>query len=50
MPESKDTDWDWEDFFHRNNDELVATWGNLANAYFLSPVNIGKIKFLIQVN
>lgn len=31
MPETKDTDWDWEDFFHRNNDELVATWGNLAN-------------------
>ncbi|HEX9012362.1 MAG TPA: methionine--tRNA ligase [Anaerolineaceae bacterium] len=31
MPESKDTDWDWGDFFHRNNDELVATWGNLAN-------------------
>jgi methionyl-tRNA synthetase len=31
MPENKDTDWDWEDFLHRNNDELVATWGNLAN-------------------
>ncbi len=31
MPESKDTDWDWEDFYKRNNDELVATWGNLAN-------------------
>jgi methionyl-tRNA synthetase len=31
MPETKDTDWDWEDFYHRNNDELVATWGNLAN-------------------
>ncbi len=31
MPESKDTDWDWEDFWKRNNDELVATWGNLAN-------------------
>jgi methionyl-tRNA synthetase len=31
MPETKDTDWDWEDFFKRNNDELVATWGNLAN-------------------
>jgi len=31
MPESKDTDWDWDEFFHRNNDELVATWGNLAN-------------------
>ncbi|MEM5776660.1 MAG: class I tRNA ligase family protein, partial [Anaerolineaceae bacterium] len=31
MPENRDTDWDWEDFLHRNNDELVATWGNLAN-------------------
>jgi methionyl-tRNA synthetase len=31
MPESKDTDWDWEDFLNRNNNELVATWGNLAN-------------------
>lgn len=31
MPESKDTDWDWEGFLHRNNDELVATWGNLVN-------------------
>lgn len=31
MPESKDTDWDWDEFYHRNNDELVATWGNLAN-------------------
>jgi len=31
MPETRDTDWDWDEFFHRNNDELVATWGNLAN-------------------
>jgi methionyl-tRNA synthetase len=31
MPESKDTDWDWDDFRRRNNDELVANWGNLAN-------------------
>ncbi len=31
MPENRDTDWAWEDFFKRNNDELVATWGNLAN-------------------
>ncbi len=31
MPESKDADWDWEDFLNRNNNELVATWGNLAN-------------------
>ncbi len=31
MPESKDSDWDWADFLARNNNELVATWGNLAN-------------------
>ena len=31
MPEARDTDWDWEDFYKRNNDELVATWGNLVN-------------------
>jgi methionyl-tRNA synthetase len=31
MPETKDTDWDWEEFYHKNNDELVATWGNLVN-------------------
>ncbi len=31
MPEMRDTDWDWGDFVARNNNELVATWGNLAN-------------------
>ncbi|RME87460.1 MAG: methionine--tRNA ligase, partial [Anaerolineae bacterium] len=31
MPEMKDSDWDWEEFVGRNNNELVATWGNLAN-------------------
>ena len=31
MPESKDSDWDWSEFVARNNNELVATWGNLAN-------------------
>jgi len=31
MPENKDSDWDWDDFVARNNGELVATWGNLAN-------------------
>lgn len=30
-PESKDVNFTWEDFIRRNNDELVATWGNLAN-------------------
>jgi len=31
MPEMKDSDWDWAEFVARNNNELVATWGNLAN-------------------
>jgi methionyl-tRNA synthetase len=31
MPENKDSDWDWADFVARNNNELVATWGNLVN-------------------
>lgn len=31
MPESRDSDFSWSEFLSRNNDELVATWGNLAN-------------------
>jgi methionyl-tRNA synthetase len=31
MPETRDANWDWDDFVARNNNELVATWGNLAN-------------------
>jgi methionyl-tRNA synthetase len=31
MPENRDTDWSWSDFLARNNNELVATWGNLVN-------------------
>ncbi|MBI5349012.1 MAG: methionine--tRNA ligase [Chloroflexi bacterium] len=31
MPEAKDSDWSWTEFVARNNNELVATWGNLAN-------------------
>jgi methionyl-tRNA synthetase len=30
-PESQDTDFTWAEFVRRNNDELVATWGNLVN-------------------
>ncbi|MEP7198515.1 MAG: methionine--tRNA ligase, partial [Chloroflexota bacterium] len=30
-PETRDSDWAWSDFLRRNNDELVGTWGNLAN-------------------
>ena len=31
MPERSDTDFTWEDFVARNNNELVAWWGNLVN-------------------
>jgi methionyl-tRNA synthetase len=31
MPEMHDSDWDWGEFVAKNNGELVATWGNLAN-------------------
>ncbi len=30
-PEARDTDFSWAEFVRRNNDELVATWGNLAH-------------------
>jgi methionyl-tRNA synthetase len=31
MPETSDTDFSWREFVRRNNDELVATYGNLAH-------------------
>lgn len=31
MPETGDTDFSWREFVQRNNDELVATYGNLVN-------------------
>lgn len=31
MPETADSDFIWADFVSRNNNELVATWGNLVN-------------------
>src|SRR6266571_1567688 len=30
-PENQDTDFTWAEFVRRNNDELLATWGNLVN-------------------
>jgi methionyl-tRNA synthetase len=30
-PEGRDTSWYWSEFVRRNNDELVATWGNLVH-------------------
>ena len=31
MPETGDTDFSWREFLRRNNDELVATYGNLVH-------------------
>jgi len=31
MPETGDTDFSWHEFIRRNNDELVATYGNLVH-------------------
>jgi methionyl-tRNA synthetase len=31
MPELRDSDWDWDEFIARNNNDLIANWGNLAN-------------------
>lgn len=31
MPETQDSDFSWDKFLRRNNDELVATYGNLAH-------------------
>ena len=30
-PETQDSDFTWADFVRRNNDELLANWGNLVN-------------------
>ena len=30
-PEMRDVNFTWEEFLRRNNEELVATWGNLVN-------------------
>ncbi|MFN8556836.1 MAG: methionine--tRNA ligase [Dehalococcoidia bacterium] len=31
MPETSDSEFSWSEFVRRNNDELLATWGNLVN-------------------
>lgn len=34
LPESKDANFNWNEFMVRNNGELVAAWGNLVNRVF----------------
>jgi methionyl-tRNA synthetase len=43
-PESQDTDFTWSEFVRRNNDELVAGWGNLVNRTIsMTAKNVGSI-------
>jgi methionyl-tRNA synthetase len=43
-PESQDTDFTWAEFVRRNNDELVAAWGNLVNRTLsFTAKNIGSV-------
>ncbi|MBN1091541.1 methionine--tRNA ligase [Blastococcus sp. TML/M2B] len=43
-PENQDTDFTWSEFVRRNNDELVAGWGNLVNrTVSMAAKNVGAI-------
>jgi methionyl-tRNA synthetase len=43
-PENADTDFTWEEFVRRNNDELLANWGNLVNRVLVSAHrNFGEV-------
>jgi methionyl-tRNA synthetase len=43
-PENQDTDFTWAEFVRRNNDELVASWGNLVNRTIsITAKNLGAI-------
>ncbi|CAN5135763.1 methionine--tRNA ligase [soil metagenome] len=43
-PETSDTDFTWAEFLRRNNDELVAGWGNLVNRTIsMAAKNVGAI-------
>ena len=44
MPENKDTNWTWEDFVTKNNDELVGTYGNFIHRVVtFTEKNFGEI-------
>jgi methionyl-tRNA synthetase len=43
-PETSDTDFTWSEFVRRNNDELVAAWGNLVNrSLSFTAKNLGSL-------
>jgi methionyl-tRNA synthetase len=43
-PETQDTDFTWEEFVRRTNDELLANWGNLVNRTLVNAYrNFGEV-------
>jgi methionyl-tRNA synthetase len=43
-PENQDSDFTWSEFVRRNNDELVATWGNLVHRTLVNAHrNFGEV-------
>src|SRR5271169_3242297 len=49
-PENQDTDFTWSEFVRRNNDELVANWGNLVNrSISFAARNIGEIPAAVDL-
>jgi methionyl-tRNA synthetase len=43
-PETQDADFNWAEFVRRNNDELVATWGNLVHRTLVNTYrNFGAV-------
>ena len=43
-PENQDTEFTWAEFVRRNNDELVATWGNLVHRTLVNAHrNFGEV-------
>ena len=44
MPENKDTNWMWDDFVAKNNDELVGAYGNFIHRVItFTQKNFGEI-------
>jgi len=44
MPENKDSNWLWDDFVAKNNDELVGTYGNFIHRVVMfTQKNFGEI-------
>jgi len=44
MPENKDTNWMWDDFVAKNNDELVGAYGNFVHRVLtFTQKNFGEI-------